>query len=174
MQLTGTEKVDWKKWTREVCSPMELDGQIDDWSCGLFVLMALRCFALRIDYKKWCRDSLKEKMREKCLEALKAIPLRYVDSYKKDNESMINLNDSIKSFPRTIEPGKNSIAACSSEGSAIEVLSTYTTQTMEESSSTAVIQSDNVIANQNNNNAVASSSTRSISSLRYRKTQLIL
>jgi len=34
-----------------VCSPVELDGQIDRWSCGLFVLMALRCFAIQIDYK---------------------------------------------------------------------------------------------------------------------------
>ena len=87
---------------------------------------------------------------------------------------MINLNDSIKSLPRTIEPGTNSTAAHSPEGSAIEALSTYTTQTTEASSSTAVIQSDNVIANQNNNNAVASSSTRSIPSLKYWKTQLIL
>jgi hypothetical protein len=43
--------------------------------------MALQCFALCIDYKMWCRDSLKElkeTMREKYLEALKAIPLQYV------------------------------------------------------------------------------------------------
>ena len=78
MPIVGAEKFNWKKWTCKVYCPTELDGQIDDWSCGLFLLMALRCFALRIDYKKWCRDSLKEMMREKCLEALKAIPLRYV------------------------------------------------------------------------------------------------
>ena len=48
--------------------------QMDDWACGLFVLMALCCFALRIDYKRWCRDSAKENMRKTCLDHLINLP----------------------------------------------------------------------------------------------------
>lgn len=35
--------VDWKdrSWTRNIYSPDYLEHQIDDWSCGLFVIMAL-------------------------------------------------------------------------------------------------------------------------------------
>jgi len=73
---------------------VDLDRQIDDWSCGLFLLMALQCFALRIDYKKWCKDSLKEMMREKSLEVLKAISYVYPSQ---DNKFLTNFNGSIKS-----------------------------------------------------------------------------
>jgi hypothetical protein len=54
--------------------PAELEGQIDIWSCGLFVLMALRCFALGMDYKKGCRDSMKDKMKASCLDSLLKLP----------------------------------------------------------------------------------------------------
>jgi|SRR5882762_6873664 len=47
--------------------PAELEGQIDIWSCGLFVLLVLHCFALEMDYKKGCRDSMKDKMKGSCL-----------------------------------------------------------------------------------------------------------
>jgi hypothetical protein len=42
MQLFKVEKFDWKKWSREVCCPGDLDGQIDDWSCGPFLIVLLR------------------------------------------------------------------------------------------------------------------------------------
>ena len=167
MQLFGAEKFDWKKWSREVCCPGDLDGQIDDWSCGLFLMMALQCFTLQIDYKKWCKDSLKEKMREKSLEALKAIP--YVYSNYKDNKSMTNFNNSIKLRARAINLGTNSIMTTENpfNESVAEVASTYMTAAMKKSSSTAVNPSDNIIANQSNNNIIAASSARSISSCGY-------
>ena len=74
LQILGGNSVDWIKWSRNVITPAELDGQIDDWACGLFVLMALCCFALRIDYKRWCRDSAKEDMRRTCLDHLMNLP----------------------------------------------------------------------------------------------------
>jgi hypothetical protein len=164
MQLFGAEKIDWKKqWSRKVCSPVELDGQIDRWSCGLFVLMALRCFAIQIDYKKWCRNSLKERMSEKCLEALLAIP--YVYSNREDNKSRANFRNSIRSLARTIEL---KVMGQPSEESPAEVTSISTPEIMKTSSRMAVNWNDNIIVNQSNNNAVASSSARSMSSLNMR------
>jgi len=74
LRVLGGEAVNWDKWNRRVVSPDELEGQIDDWACGLFVLMSLRCFMICIDYQKWCQNSLKEKMSQSCLEALQALP----------------------------------------------------------------------------------------------------
>jgi len=51
-----------------------LERQLGDWACGLFVMMALRCFALNGDYEKHCKDTLKEEMRQCALKALIALP----------------------------------------------------------------------------------------------------
>ena len=74
LQILGGDSVNWIKWSRNVMTPAELDRQIDDWACGLFVLMVLHCFTLGIDYKRWCRDSAKENMRGTCLDHLINLP----------------------------------------------------------------------------------------------------
>lgn len=68
------DEINWKLWSSSVYSPDELDGQIDAWSCGLFLLMIMQCLAADIDYKRFWRDSCKEKMREDCLDALLTLP----------------------------------------------------------------------------------------------------
>jgi hypothetical protein len=61
-------------WKKVVRSPPQQERQIDIWSCGLFVLMALRCFASGLNYEVGCANTVKETMRAACLRALMTIP----------------------------------------------------------------------------------------------------
>ncbi|KAI1782137.1 hypothetical protein LXA43DRAFT_977717 [Ganoderma leucocontextum] len=63
----------WEKLTFTIHSPSEEDCQIDSWSCGLFVMIAMQAFADR-----WSRpllgESAKEHVRAGALDALLNLP----------------------------------------------------------------------------------------------------
>lgn len=50
-------------------SPLEYHGQIDGWSCGLFVMMAMDVFAMNGSYDS-VADDKKDAMKNKALEML--------------------------------------------------------------------------------------------------------
>jgi len=74
-QFIDGHKFEWDGFETTVWVPSQrLKRQMDIWSCGLFVLMALECIAMGHSYDEHCKDSLKEKMRGKCLNALMSLP----------------------------------------------------------------------------------------------------
>ena len=75
LQFIDGRKFEWDGFKTAVQVPSQrLERQMDIWSCGLFVLMALECIATGQSYDEHCKDSLKEKMRGKCLNALLSLP----------------------------------------------------------------------------------------------------
>jgi hypothetical protein len=74
IKVIEAPSIDWDKYKHTLFSPVLLERQLGDWACGLFLMMALHCFALDGNYKKHCKDSLKEKMRQSTFEALLALP----------------------------------------------------------------------------------------------------
>jgi hypothetical protein len=71
----GTSRPDWSggQWKRRLYSPPELQRQLDSWSCGLFVLMAISAIKQRVSFQA-VTDDLKLEMRDKVLEILLAEP----------------------------------------------------------------------------------------------------
>lgn len=62
---------DWQNggWRFEVVSPPELERQLDAWSCGLFVMMAMQVFAAGLGGQA-PGETEKEGMRAGALQAL--------------------------------------------------------------------------------------------------------
>lgn len=60
-------------WKSRVYGPPPLQRQIDDWSCGLYDLMAMRACAAGEDFMN-VTDEKKDEMRLKVLEALLTLP----------------------------------------------------------------------------------------------------
>ena len=50
-----------KPWKKQVYSPTALQRQMDLWSCGLFLLMAMWAYIMKEGFEKVCNDE-KEKM----------------------------------------------------------------------------------------------------------------
>ncbi|KDQ54442.1 hypothetical protein JAAARDRAFT_49391 [Jaapia argillacea MUCL 33604] len=71
-EFIKSPKIEWgvEKWKRTLCSPVELERQLDSWSCGLFVMMALKSFADNLDHCQYVRDSLKGDIQAGALQAL--------------------------------------------------------------------------------------------------------
>ncbi|OSC98921.1 hypothetical protein PYCCODRAFT_1396354 [Trametes coccinea BRFM310] len=71
----SAEVADWTTMAFSLCSPDASEQQIDGWSCGLFVMMALKSFA-----KDWQEpiggQSLKDSVRAEALRVLLAAPAR--------------------------------------------------------------------------------------------------
>lgn len=61
------------RWSRKVIWPPMLQCQLDGWSCGLFLLMAITALAKNAGWESVINDN-KEKMREVTIQALLTIP----------------------------------------------------------------------------------------------------
>jgi hypothetical protein len=72
-EVIEAPSMDWVEYKRTMFSPTPLERQLGDWACGLFVMMALRCFAINGDYEKHCKNTLKDEMRKSVLETLLAL-----------------------------------------------------------------------------------------------------
>ncbi|KAJ6631496.1 hypothetical protein B0H10DRAFT_1938373 [Mycena sp. CBHHK59/15] len=72
----GAPKITWDsgQWKCSLSSPVELERQLDLWSCGLFVVMAVKAVA---DQKDWSAvgDSHKNEMRKIMFDAMSSIPV---------------------------------------------------------------------------------------------------
>jgi hypothetical protein len=69
--------IDWKResWTAHVQSPPVTERQIDNWSCGIFVMMAAQAFAIGEEtIDQAATNNKKELMRQGCLSTLLSIP----------------------------------------------------------------------------------------------------
>ena len=42
LETIGSESIEWDRWTRLLSSPGELQRQMDGWSCGIFVMLAMK------------------------------------------------------------------------------------------------------------------------------------
>jgi hypothetical protein len=42
LDTLGAELNQWNRWTRVLSSPSELQRQMDGWSCGIFVMLAMQ------------------------------------------------------------------------------------------------------------------------------------
>lgn len=62
-----------KPWEQRIYSPTALQRQMDSWSCGLFLLMAMWAYTTKEGFEQVCNDE-KEKMRAKVLKTLLDIP----------------------------------------------------------------------------------------------------
>ncbi|KAG2098733.1 uncharacterized protein F5147DRAFT_815686 [Suillus discolor] len=76
MACLGKPVLEWSPvyWKRKVYSPLEYHGQIDGWSCGLFVMMAIDVFVDNGSYDS-VTDDKKDAMKNKALETLMTLPV---------------------------------------------------------------------------------------------------
>lgn len=76
LELAGQPKTIWSTsdWTRESHCPPELDTQADGWSCGLFVLMAVRVVIKGGLSFEQAGDQYKNELRRDAVWALLRIP----------------------------------------------------------------------------------------------------
>ena len=68
--------IDWSsgEWGKEIHSPPAPQTQVDNWSCGLFVLMALRVISDGETSFEKAGNEYKQQMRRDAVEALLSIP----------------------------------------------------------------------------------------------------
>ena len=72
---TPPSKIDWrgKRWKRNLYSPPELQQQIDDWACVLFLMMGMKILTKRSGFDG-VKEDAKDEMRLEALEALLNLP----------------------------------------------------------------------------------------------------
>lgn len=75
-ELLQQPKIEWhtSDWTRNTYSPPPLDTQVDGWSCGLFVLMALGVVSNAEATFEKAGDGYKDGFRRKAVQALLSVP----------------------------------------------------------------------------------------------------
>ncbi|KAJ6543068.1 hypothetical protein B0H19DRAFT_1268241 [Mycena capillaripes] len=75
----GAPKIIWNsgEWNRRIMSPVTLECQVDGWSCGIFVGMAIKAVADGGSDVDWdvVADSRKDDMRKSMFEAISSLPV---------------------------------------------------------------------------------------------------
>ncbi|KAG1758081.1 hypothetical protein EDD22DRAFT_1000332 [Suillus occidentalis] len=108
MACLGKPILEWSPvyWKRKVYSPLEYHGQIDGWSCGLFVMMAMDVFAKNGSYDS-VTDDKKDAMKNKALEMLMTLPVTRVTkkaTYSSDDDRPVEIVNKPKA--RCLRPQK--------------------------------------------------------------------
>lgn len=69
LELLNADAIDWDKWERKLTSPHELQRQMDNWACGIFVMLAIKLLVEGNPLTEATNDRI-ESMRQEALHIL--------------------------------------------------------------------------------------------------------